>query len=96
MLVIEQQNGILFIYENATKYYDEIEEFPIEIPIEEAIAIVEIPGIGKNVSMLLYDLSSLPWIGKSEFNQVMKYLKENFTSSNISWEETKKYFGDFM
>ena len=91
MVKIENQQGRLIIYEHSNDYYEESDEFPIEIDHEEATGIVEIPGIGKNVSLLVHEMCSLPWVDKPYLNEVIKYLKRNFPDSKISWEETSKY-----
>ena len=95
-LTIRHEKGMLYIFEDTQDFYEDSGEFPIQILLSEALATVELPGFGANISRLLYDLSSLPWVDKCYLKKVMQYLRDNFPDSKINWEETCRYFGDLL
>ena len=91
---IEISNRELVIYEwfgidpNHPDFYDDT---PVHLSIEEAVSTIEMEGFGKNLSKLVVELTGYSWVDKKYLDTVIKFMRENFKESKISWEETFKY-----
>lgn len=94
----------LEVYEGELRVYDYIEQeqydpdctddTPIYLPIEEALATVEVAGYGKRLSKFIVELTGYSWADKVYLDAVIKFLRENYPTSDISWEETLNYLAD--
>lgn len=87
-------NGELLIFELSDidpSHPDFYEETPVHLTLEEAVETIEMEGFGKNLSKLVVELTGYSWVDKQYLETVIKFMRENFKESNISWEETLKY-----
>jgi hypothetical protein len=86
--------GELVIYEwsdldpNNPDFYDDT---PVHLTIEEAVETIEMEGFGKNLSKLVVELTGYSWVDKQYLDTVIKFMRENFQESEISWDQTFKY-----
>jgi hypothetical protein len=67
------------------------EETPVHLTLEEAVETIEMEGFGKNLSKFIVELTGYSWIDKEYLDTVVKFMRENFKESDISWEETLHY-----
>lgn len=87
-------NGELLIFElsdidpNHPDFYDDT---PVHLSIEEAIQIIEMEGIGKNLSKLVVELTGYSWVDRQYLDAVIKFIRENYPEADISWKETFEY-----
>lgn len=91
---VEISHRELVIYELSDmdpNHPDFFDDTPVHLSIEEAVETIEMEGIGKNLSKLVVELTGYSWVDRQYLVTVIKFMRENFKDSKISWEETFKY-----
>jgi len=94
VLELQIRQGELEIYEWSDldpSHPDFYEDTPVHLTLEEAVETIEMEGFGKNLSKFIVELTGYDWADKEYLDRVVKFMRENFKESNISWEETLHY-----
>ena len=86
--------GELIIYdwiETDPNNPDFFDENPIHLPLEDALATIDLEGYGQNLSRLVVELTGYSWVDKQYLDAVIKFIRENYPEADISWKETFEY-----
>jgi hypothetical protein len=91
---ISVSEGELFIHELVEFDQDSpdfIDDTPLNLPLSEALATIEVGGHGKRLSKLVVELTGYSWVDKQYLDAVIKFIRENYPEADISWKETFEY-----
>ena len=92
------------VFEGELRVYDYIEpeqfdadfdgDTPIHLELAEALETTEVAGYGKRLSKFIVELTEYSWADKVYLDAIIKFLRENYPTADISWEETFKFLED--
>lgn len=74
----------------------EADETPIWFYDTQLIETMPLDGFGNNLSKLIVELTSYPWVDRSNIDQIIDFIKSNYPNNKINWDETLKYLEGYV
>ncbi len=69
----------------------EVDETSIQVGTQEFLETMHMDGYGAHISKYIVELTSYPWVDRSQVDQIIKFMRLNFPDNRINWNETLNY-----
>lgn len=69
----------------------EADETPIWADESDFLETMHLDEYGDHLSKFIVELTSYPWVDRSQVNQIIQFMRKNFPENRINWSETLNY-----
>jgi hypothetical protein len=69
----------------------EADETPISADESEFLETMHLDGYGDHLSKYIVELTSYPWVDRSNIDQIIDFMRLTYPDNKINWKETLNY-----
>jgi hypothetical protein len=87
------KNTIYISEFNANYDHDpfESDETLIQVGVSEFLETMHMDGYGAHISKYIVELTSYPWVDRSQVDQIIDFMRLTYPDNKINWKETLNY-----